>query len=82
MLVNSADLTFMYISVINTHVIRYTDDSLLTDTSITRTPRVGSFFNSFYLILYIEADITLRWTLCAGGHKGIRFRESLYIFFV
>ena len=54
----------------------------MTDTTVKQTLRVGSFFNSFYLILYIETDITLRWTLCAGGHKGIRFRESLYIFFV
>ena len=44
--------------MINTHLIRYTDDSLLTYTSITRTPRVGSFFNSFYL----------RQTLLLDGH--------------
>ena len=52
-----------------------TVDSLLTDTSIRRTPRVGPcLFYSLYLILY-KTDTSLRRTLSAGP-KGVRLRES------
>ena len=55
----------------------YTVDSLLTDTSVKRTPRVGPCLccaYSLYLTLY-KKDISLRRTLRAGP-KGVRLGES------
>ena len=58
-----------------------TVNSLLTDTSIRRTPLqnehlelVPAFLYSFYLTLY-KTDTSLRWTLSAST-KGVRLRES------
>ena len=58
-----------------------TVNSLLTDTSIRRTPPwnrhlelVPAFLYFLYLTLY-KTDISLRWTLTAGP-KGVRLRGS------
>ena len=58
-----------------------TVDSLLTDTSIRRTPLyngqlelVPAFLYSLYLTLY-KTNISLRRTASAGP-KGVRLRES------
>ena len=53
----------------------YTVDSVLMDTSVKWTPRVGhSFLSSLYLTLY-KTDIALTPTASAGL-KGVRLRES------
>ena len=54
----------------------FTVNSLLTDTSVKRTPRVGppAFLYSRYLTLY-KKDTSLRRTHSTGP-KGVRLRES------
>ena len=50
-------------------------DSLLTDTSIRRTPRVGPCLALLPLFDSLEEEISLRRTLTAGP-KGVLLRGS------
>ena len=51
------------------------DDSLLTDTSVKRTSRVGPCLCLFPLFALYKTVISVRWTLSAGP-KGVRLGGS------
>ena len=53
----------------------YTVDSLLTDTSIRQTPRVGPCHCLFPLLTFYKTDTSLRRTLSASP-KGVHLGES------
>ena len=78
---DTAPLSSIYPVGVASPVYRVTVDSLLTDTSIRRTPLynghlelVPAFLYSLYLTLY-KTDTSLRRTLSAGP-KGVRLRDS------
>ena len=52
-----------------------TVDSLLTDTSVKRTPRGGPCLSLLPLLTFYKTDTSLRRTASAGP-KGVCLRES------